>query len=109
MIKIAHKRGDTLRRTIVLNYQNGTPVNLTGVEVYSQMRDKPGGELKAEAECAVDIALGRIMVTYSAAQVNALEIGHYGYDIRVVSEGDVQTIYTQEVEVIEPYTEVPNA
>lgn len=104
MATITHKRGDTLRKTISLTYDTGAAVNLTGVEAFSQLRDRPGGELIAEGTCEVYESLGRVTVTYTAEQINALDIGTYGFDVRIRSGEDVHTLYTEEIHVIEPYT-----
>lgn len=109
MKKITIVQGDTLRRNIVLTYDNDSPVSLTGCEAFSQLRSWPGEELQAEAECVIDAALGRITVTYSADQTAALDPGDYGYDIRITSEGDVRTIWSERISIVVPYTEVENA
>ena len=101
------KQGDTLRRHISFRYiGTNTPVDLTGVTAYSQLRVVPKGALKAEGTVTIDAGQGVITVTYSPAQTAVLEAGNYGFDVRIMSEGDVKTIYTKAVKIIDPYTEL---
>lgn len=101
------KQGDTLRKHILFKYVGtDTPVDLTGVVGYSQLRAVPKGPLKAEGTVAIDASNGSIIVTYSASQTSELEAGDYGFDVRLESEGDVKTVYTKYVKIIDPYTEL---
>lgn len=101
------KQGDTLRKRLLFKYVGtNTPVDLTGVSGYSQLRVIPKGPLKAEGEVAIDAVLGAITVTYTAAQTAELQAGEYGFDVRIESEGDVKTVYTKGVKIVDPYTEL---
>ena len=101
------KIGQTFRKQIALIYvDTSAPVNLTGCEAYCQMRTVPGGTLLAEADCAVDEALGKITITFSAEDTEDLTEGTYGYDIWIVSAGDKVPLYTEQVAVVKSYTEV---
>ncbi|MBQ6508085.1 MAG: hypothetical protein IJI07_01305 [Flexilinea sp.] len=100
------KIGQTFRRQLALTYvDDNTPVDLTGCEAFSQMRDYPGGNLAATAVCTLDYALGRITATFSASDTADIPEGEYGYDIWIVSEGDEVPLYTERVSVIKKYTE----
>lgn len=101
------KKGDTIRKRLLLKYiGTSSPVNLTGVAGYSQLRATPKGPLMAEGDVAIDATAGAITVTYQSAQTAGLSEGNYGFDIRIETDGDVKTIYTKEVKIINPYTEL---
>lgn len=101
------RQGDTFRKRIAFTHAGTTnPVDLTGYTAYSQLRTKPGEELKAEAEAIVDPELGRVTVIFSAADTAALEPGEYGYDIRLESADDIRTIFMETVKIVKPYTEL---
>lgn len=100
------KIGQTFRRQVALTYvDDGKPVDLTGCSAYCQMRDVPGGQLKATAVCTMDVAMGQITATFSPADTATLTEGEYGYDIWLVSEGDKVPLYTERVSVIKRYTD----
>jgi hypothetical protein len=106
MKHIKLRQGDTLRRRILLTYiGTKNPLDLTGYTAKSQFRAYPGGDLIAEATMQVDAGTGRIIAEYSAEQTAAIEPGEYGYDIRVQSETDRRTLYSELVTVVKPYTE----
>ena len=101
------RQGDTFRKRIAFTHAGTTnPIDLTGYTAFAQLRQKPGEELKAEAEAIVDAEIGRVTVIFSAADTAALEPGEYGYDIRLVSNDDTRTIFSEIVKIIKPYTEL---
>ena len=101
------RQGDTFRKRIVFKYAGtSNPVDITGYTAFSQLRTKPGEELKAEAEAIVDPELGRVTITYSSEDTAALDPGDYGYDIRLESADDIRTIFMETVKIVKPYTEL---
>lgn len=101
------KQGDTLRKRLLFKYVGtNTPVDLTGVAGYSQMRVMPKGPLMAEGMVTIDAPMGAITVLYDASQTKGLAAGNYGFDVRIESEGDVKTIYTKNVKIVDPFTEL---
>ena len=100
------KQGDTLRRRISLKYiGNNAPVNLAGCTGYSQLRQQPGGDLIANGTVTLGGADGTVVVVYSKTQTASLQLGDYGFDVRLESDGDRRTIYTENIKVVKPYTE----
>lgn len=104
-MKTVIKQAETFRRSLKFTHiKSGEIINLDGCTAYSQMRKVPGGELIADADCAIDIANGIVMATWSAAQTAEFPIGKLGYDIWLVYRDEQKPIYTETVEVIQPYT-----
>ena len=102
---IIKQNEDYIKRFYFEEADTGEPISLTGVTAYSQLRDKPGGTLKATASCVVDTTDNFITVTYSASQTAELEPGEYGYDVWIVENGLKHPIYTARVAVVAPYTD----
>lgn len=101
------KQGDTFKRIISLTYENnGAPVDLTGVTAFSQMRAFPGGDLVLEGTCTVSVTAGTVTVVYSADQMQDLEPGEYGYDVRLEVDDERKTIWTERFLLQLPYTEL---
>lgn len=100
-------QGDTIRKRLLFKYVGtNSPVDLTGVVGYSQLRAVPKGPLKAVGNVLIDASLGAITITYTSAQTAELDAGDYGFDVRLESEGDVRTIYKKAVKIIDPFTEL---
>ena len=100
-------QGDTLRRRVLFRYiGTNTPVDLSGVQGFSQLRATPKGPVMAEGMVTIDATQGAVTVLYEPSQTEELEAGNYGFDIRIMSEGDVKTIYTRAVKIIDPWTEL---
>lgn len=93
---------------LILNLQYADtlqPIDLTDVQAFSELRENPGGELKAQGTCAVSTS-GKITVTYSSASTAQLEPGEYGFDVWIVdSQNKKHPIWETRVEVKKPYTE----
>ena len=101
------RQGDTFRRSITLTYkQTGTIVDLTGCTAYSQMRSKPGEALCFDGDTSIDVATGKIIVTFAKEDMETLEPGDYGFDVRLEADNDRKTIYTERITVVLPYTEM---
>lgn len=99
------KTGDSLRVRIEVTYK-GTkdPVDLTDCTGFTQMRIAPGSELIAEGTVTIDAVNGLITAYYSSDKTANLVPGNYGFDVRLVSQGDVKTIYEEQVKFTLPYT-----
>lgn len=84
----------------------GEPLDLTGCSVYSQMRDRPNGTLKATGICTMTAASGDIWVRYSAAATLEIEPGEYGFDVWLVDGNNKNhPIYSTRVQIAGRYTE----
>ena len=104
-MQITYKQGDTIRHYVKLAYKGtGEPVNLEGCTAKSQMRKNK--ELVAEGAIAIDTANGLVSATYTPQQTKVLEPGNYSFDIRMQSQGDVITLCTKQIKIIEPETEM---
>ena len=101
------KQGDTLSRDISLRYKKtNAVVDLTGCTAYSQLRTKPGEELKLEGVTSINTETGTISVAYSADQMETLDPGDYGFDVRLELDNERKTVYTERFTLVKPYTEL---
>ena len=101
------KQGDILRRDISLTYKKThAVVDLTGCTAYSHLRSKPGNELLLEGDCSIDTETGIVTVIYSSDQIQTLEEGDYGFDVRLVLDDQKKTIYTERFTLVIPYTDL---
>lgn len=101
------KQGDILRRDISLTYKKThAVVDLTGCTAYSHLRTKPGNELLLEGDCSIDTETGIVTVIYSSDQIQTLEAGDYGFDVRLVLDDQAKTIYTERFSLVIPYTDL---
>ena len=103
------RQGENFNPCIKFTYKKtGAPVDLSGCTAYSQMKDKPGGNLVATAICEIDGMQGRISVVYSSEDTENIPVGKYGYDVWLIPNGDEsekRPVWTEEVEVIGRYTD----
>lgn len=100
------KRGETFRRSLKLTYaETGLKVDLSDCQVYSQMRTSPGGRLIGTAACTMNQETATIYALWTAEATSAMSPGKYGYDVWVVNGDERKPIYTEEVEVVDPYTD----
>lgn len=108
MKKTIVKQAENFIKTITLkNTETGTPVELTGVTAYSQMRKTPQStDVIATATCAVSPSEGRIMAVYPSEQTAVIPVGVYGYDIWLVdTDGEAVPVLTGVVEIVGRYTQ----
>ena len=123
-----YRRGDTISKWLKLSYKGtGEPVNLAGLNVFSQMRKEPDGDLIADGSVMVDAANGLICAVYTTEQSANLTPGEYGFDIRAkfvyqnqgrpdmdgntptvvtgnASVSEVITLFSTRITIVEPYT-----
>lgn len=100
------KRGETFRRSLKLTYaETGKGVDLSDCSVYCQMRTAPAGMLIATAACSINHDTSTIYVLWSSEETRAMNPGKYGYDVWVVRENERKPIYTEQVEVVDRYTD----
>lgn len=97
---------DYIKRFYFEEAETGNPISLTGITAYSQLRDKPGGTLKATGSCVVNTTNNYIEVSYLSEQTATLDPGEYGFDVWIVENGLNHPIYTARVMVEAPYTEI---
>ena len=103
---ITIKQGETyIKRLEFVDVDSKTPIDLTGATAYSEIRNVPGGDLKATAVCTVDTSNGSVTVNYSAAKTQLIPVGQYGYDIWLKIDGEQYPIYTTRIQVEKRYTE----
>ena len=101
------KQSETFRRSYVFrNGQTKAILDLTGCTAYSQMRTKPGGELIAEAECSIDVPLGRVTALWTSEQTAAIDPGTYYFDVWLKCDDDQRPFTTEQVDVIPTITEI---
>lgn len=100
------KRGETFRRSLRLSYaKTGTRVDLSDCSVFCQMRTAPSGMLIATAACSINHDTSTIYVLWSSEATQAMKPGKYGYDVWVVNGNERKPIYTEQVEVVDRYTD----
>lgn len=101
------KRSETFRR--VLRFRNrltNTAPDLTGCTARCQMRSEPGGELLATAMCYVSPDSGSVTAVFSREMTADLPLGKVGYDIWLIGDGEQKPIYTEEVMIVDSYTDM---
>ena len=102
------KQAETFRRSLKLcDVNTGVIADLTGCTAYAQMRKTPGGDLIASATVSIDTGTGVVTALWDAATTATFPIGTWGYDIWLVCGGDQKPIFTEQVSVIKPYTQIP--
>lgn len=100
------KRGETFRRSLKLTYaETGEIVDLSECTAFSQMRTAPGGRLIETGACTIKQDTGTVYALWTAEKTMAMPTGKYGYDVWVVNGEERKPIYTEEVEVVDPYTD----
>lgn len=104
-MKTIIKQAERFDRVIILKYDTGDYVDITGCLAFSQMRNKPGGELVATAECSITPLLGRVSVSFSSDVTAAIPVGDYGFDVWLVENEDKKPIHTELVQVVKRYTD----
>lgn len=104
---ITIKQGEDYKKYLHLQYADTLePVNLSGWMIRSEMRDVPGGTLKATGECTSSPADGDITIHFSSAQTSAIEPGKYGFDVWLTGYGEKHPIYTKQCVIVKSYTEM---
>ena len=105
------KQKETFRVSLTLtDAVSGSALDLTDCTAYSQMRKKPGDSLIATAQCTVNDAKGSIDVLWTADQTAEFPLGMCGFDVWLVFPNDndayeQKAIYTDQIQVIQGYTE----
>lgn len=100
------KKGETFRKVIRMKYADtGSPVDLSECTAYSQMRSEPGGILIETGACTIEADTGSIYVLYNAEKTEAMNPGHYGYDVWLVKDTERKPIFTERVDVVDKYTD----
>ena len=106
-MKTIISQAETFRRALKFtNVKSGEIVNLTGCTAYSQMRVKPKGTWHSDATCAIDTNNGIITATWSKEQTAQFPLGVLGYDIWLTCDGEQKPIFSEQVEIVEGYTEI---
>ena len=106
-MKTIIKKAETFRRSLKFtNKRTGGTVDLTGCTAYSQMRDVPGGTVLATAECTIVPTDGTVNVLFDKTVTADLPLGDAGYDVWLVCDDEQKPIFTEEVTIIDSYTEV---
>ena len=85
---------------------DGKPVDLTGVQAFSQLRVLPKKELVADGVCEIEAESGTIITNYPSSVTERIEAGEYGFDVWIISEGHRIDIDTVELTIVDPYTEI---
>ena len=100
------KKGESFRKVIRMKYaDSGIPVDLSECAAFSQMRTIPGGMLIETGACTIEIDTGSVYVLYNAEKTDAMNPGHYGYDVWLVKGQERKPIYTELVDVVDRYTD----
>ena len=105
------KQNETFRVSLKLrDEKSGMTLDLTDCSAYSQMRKKPGDDLIATATCTVNASKGTIDILWTADQTADFPLGTCGFDVWLVFPNDndafeQKVIYTDQIEVVQSYTE----
>lgn len=100
-------RGDTYQWRFVLwaDAEKTVPVDLAGVTVKSEIRDKPGGTLQATLACEIE-SPNIIVAALSAVESEKLIAPAAAWDLQLCyNSGDVTTILAGQVKITQDVTE----
>ena len=101
------KQGEDYRKYLHLQYADTLEsVDLSEYYAKSELRNKPGGTLKATAECSITPEKGDITVKYSSAQTASIEAGEYGFDVWLIGADEYHPIYSTTCVIAKSYTEL---
>ena len=86
------KRGETFRKVLLFETDDGEAVDLTGFSGFCQVRPEPESEiLTAAADVEITPGQGRVILMIRPEVTAALEIGCYAYDFAMSdAEGAVR-------------------
>ena len=107
---IRHYRGDTWLRSWVIKDATGAPVDLTGASARLHVRPQEGTDTADELILAATVGdgltitadTGRVDLRVEAADMAALAIGVYRFDLEVTfADGIVRTIEQGRIMIIE--------
>lgn len=98
------KRGDTVLLAFEAKADDGTPQNLTGYTVTSQVRSPQGTLIDALAVTLVDAVAGELTLGATAAATAGWPVGKLLCDLRLALDDDVVHSETFEVSVVEAVT-----
>ena len=86
-------RGATFYKTLIFK-RNGEPVDLTGYQAQSQVRECPdGGALLCNIECSIVPLAGRVELLIPATESARFTSGVYAWDIRLKSPTSITEYY----------------
>ena len=106
MSRTVIKKGESFRKVIRMKYaDSGIPVDLSECTAYCQMRTEPDGMLIETGACTIDTDTGSVYVLFNAEKTDAMNPGHYGYDVWLVKGQERKPIYTELVDVVGRYTD----
>ena len=94
-------QGSTFTGIIDVTDASDNVLNLTGYSVAGQMRKTYDSSAKTDFTATVQSAgSGKVKITLTAAQTNALVAGRYVYDVEITSgEGIVTRVVEGQIEV----------
>lgn len=99
MKSIQFKRGDTFERNCQLT-ENGTPIDITGWSIKSQIRDSSGVLIDDLDTSITDVATGLYKLSKPAASTALWEPGGHLFDIEfTTSAGSVMSTETVRINI----------
>lgn len=96
-------QGSDYSNIITVAGTGGTPVNLAGFTVASQIRKSYSSSTAYSFNATVyDAETGKVRLQLTAAQSEAITPGRYLYDLEITSAGGVKTRVVEGIVVITP-------
>jgi hypothetical protein len=94
--------GTTFSAIITINNSNGTPVNLSGYAIASQLRKSYGSTTAYSfASSIYDASSGKIQIALTATQTSSIKPGRYLYDVEITT-GSQKTRVAEGLVIITP-------
>jgi len=100
-------QGSDYENIITINDSSGSPRNLTGYTVASQIRKGHGSTTSYPFTAALfgnDPATGRIILTLTNTQTSAIPAGRYVYDIELTSPAGKKSRVIEGIVTLSPET-----
>lgn len=99
--------GDSFSREIILEENDGTPIDLTAYAGYAQIRTRAGGALLADFTVVIDAPNGKVTISLTTTQTAALP-GKGVWDLELNGgASNTHTVVTGCVCVLPDVTEGP--
>lgn len=96
-------QGSTFSVAIDLrNNDNSGPFDLTGYNIFAQMRKSYYSSQKVDFTCTHNGSAGQIMVALTSTQTEAITPGRYLYDVEIVSPTNVITRVVEGIATVTP-------
>jgi hypothetical protein len=96
-------QGSNFVVTMDLQNDNGTPMNLTGFQVYSQFRKSYMSAIGHNFTAQIlSATTGKIQLTLTGTYSSSIRAGRYLYDVEIISQNNIKTRVVEGIVTINP-------